>query len=155
MTSEARESFSRWPALLVSLAVVVATLWPMFRDPPRDSFPLSNYPMFSTVRGKPWIHVVVGFDAEGAEYAIPPKKIASAEVMAAAQTVRKAVRRGGATRLCKRVAERVADDPDFAHIELLEVQSRQFDPRTYFVDEDGRVPLKLRRRAKCRLRRSP
>lgn len=125
----------------------------MLRDPPQDSFPLSNYPMFSSVRDTDWIHIVVGFDAEDEEWAIPPGKVGSIEVMQAAETIRKAIRAKRADALCAQVAARVAEDPDYADVLVLEVQSRKFDPRTYFVEADGRQPLKLRRRARCTIER--
>lgn len=145
--------FARVPALLISVVVVAATMWPALRDPPRDSFPLSNYPMFSAVRERPWIHIVVGFDADGNEHRIGPKMIANAEVMQAAQTVSKAVAYKRAGSLCAQVAERVAGSGDYAQVVRLEVQSRQFDPRTYFTTRDGDTPLRQRRRARCEVRR--
>ena len=48
-----------------------------------------------------------------------------------------------------RVATRVAEHPDYGDIVRLEVQSRRFDPRTYFVSESGRVPLRVRVQAQC------
>lgn len=143
----------RAAALVVSVLVIAATLYPALRDPPRDSFPLSTYPMFSSVRVKPWIHVIVGFDANDRERRIPPQMIANAEVMQAAQTVAKAIRRKQAKTLCKRVAARVAESPDYAALVRLEIQSRQFDPRTYFVSEAGRTPLRLRRWTVCEVQR--
>ncbi|PRP90250.1 hypothetical protein ENSA5_66620 [Enhygromyxa salina] len=145
----------RAPALLVSALFVAAAVWPALREPPRDSFPLSNYPMFSTVRDKPWLDVIVGFDAEGEEHEIRPNLVANIEVMQAAQTIRRAVRARRAKLLCARVAERVAADGELGHIVRLEVQRRRFDPRTYFldpeVDPDGATPLAVRRKARCRV----
>lgn len=147
------ERFARASALLFSAVVIAVTIWPALRDPPRDSFPLSTYPMFSTVRNKPSVHVIIGFTQTGDERRIPPKLIANAEVMQAAETVRKAIRRRQAKQLCTRVAERVAQDPEYADVVRLEVQSRQFDPRTYFTSASGRTPLRLRRRAACEVAR--
>ena len=151
--SSADDGFRRWPAMVFSLAVVAATLWPALRDPPVDSFPLSTYPMFSSVRERPWIHVVVGFTASGEVRPIPPGLVANAEVMQAAQTVALAVRRRRAGSLCEEVAGRVADAGAYADVTRLEVQSRQFDPRTYFTEPDGRTPLRQRRRAGCEVPR--
>jgi hypothetical protein len=145
--------FARVPALLISLLVVAATVWPALRDPPRDSFPLSTYPMFSSLRETAWVHVVVGFDADGGEHRVAPKMIANAEVMQAAQTIAKAVRRKQVGGLCAQVAERVGSSGDYAGLVRLEVQSRQFDPRTYFTSADGATPLRLRRRARCEVTR--
>jgi len=139
----------RVPVVLFSALVIAATVSPALRDPPRDSFPLSTYPMFSTVRDRPWVDVVVGFEADGTERRVGPRLVANAEVMQAAQTVSKAIRRKQAKGLCEQVAERVAAEPDYAEVVRLEVQSRQFDPRTYFVEVDGDTPLRVRRRAKC------
>lgn len=145
------EGYARASALLISALFIVATVWPALRDPPRDSFPLSTYPMFSSLRERPWIDVIVGFDAAGNQHRIGPGLVANAEVMQAAQTIRKAIRRKQARSLCEQVAARVANSSDHVEVIRLEVQSRQFDPRSYFVSD--RQPLKLRRRASCEVLR--
>lgn len=144
----------RWLAAVVSLLFVAAVLAPAFRQPQRDSFPLSNYPMFSSVRDKPWVHVVVAFDADDGLHRVAPKLIANAEVMQAAETVRKQIRRGKARQLCRRVAARLAETPGGEQLVRVEVQSRQFDPRAYFVTEDGHEPLRVKRRARCAIEAS-
>ena len=141
-------------ALLVSLAFVAAALWPALRDPPRDSFPLSTYPMFSTHRKTSWIHVIVGFDEAGGQRRIPPTLVANLEVMQAAETIRQAIRRRRADDLCREVAVRVAEDPDFSELTRLEVQSRRFDPLTYFASEAGRIPQAIKLRAGCAVPRA-
>lgn len=145
--------FRRWPAVLVSLVFVGLTVAPALPAEPHDSFPLSTYPMFSIVRKASWIHVVVGFDADGEEYKIPPRFIANLEVMQAAQTIRREVRAKRADALCEEVAARVGDASRFDALVRLEVQSRKFDPHRYFVAEDGREPLRLKRRARCEVTR--
>jgi hypothetical protein len=148
MTRESRE-FRRWPAALFSVAVIGLTLAPGVTR--RDSFPLSNYPMFSTAQPHPWIAVVVARDAEGNQAPIPPRFVANAEVMQAAQTIALAVKRGQAKSLCERVAARIANEPDWQWAVEVQVQSRQFDPLTYFTTAGGREPLRVRRRARCKL----
>lgn len=142
--------FSRALALLVSVVFIALSLWPALRDPPEDSFPLSTYPMFSTVRKTTWLHVVVGYDAAGEEYKIPPPLVANFEVMQAAQTIRKAIRRKRAKQLCEEVAAKVAGRPGYTEVVRLEVQSRLLDPRSYFTP-GGEVPKKIKRRARCEL----
>jgi len=145
--------FRRWPAVLVSLILVGLTVSPALREQPYDSFPLSTYPMFSIVRKISWIHVVVGFDEAGQEYKIAPRYVANFEVMQAAQTIRREIRARRADALCEEVAARVATSSGLAPVVRVEVQSRQFDPARYFVDDDGRVPIRLKRRARCRVPR--
>lgn len=152
-----RDGGWRWRAwaLCVSLGVIAATAWPLSLDPSdsdSDSFPLSTYPMFSSVRKTAWMHVVVGYDAAGVEHKIPPPFVANTEVMQASETIRIAIRKRRAKQLCAHVGERLADlDDDHALAEVVrvEVQSRRFNPKTYFVEPDGAAPLKLRRRATC------
>lgn len=141
------DGFRRWPAALLSAAVIALTLAPGFGE--QDSFPLSNYPMFSSNRAQPWISVVVGIDAQGEQRPIPPRLVANAEVMQAAQTIANAVKRRQAKPLCERVAARIAQEPDWQTAVAVEVQSRQFDPRTYFLSAEGREPLRVRKRARC------
>jgi hypothetical protein len=142
-------SSRRAPALIFSTLVVAATLSPALREPPRDSFPLSSYPMFSSVPKRRWLDVIVGFDAAGNEVKIPPQLVANIEVMQAAETIRLAVRQRRAPQLCSEVAARVAGDPNFAHVVRLEVQRRKFDPLTYFTSPPSERLLDLRRRARC------
>ena len=139
--------FRRWPAALFSVALIALTLAPGFGE--KDSFPLSNYPMFSTAQPYPWIHVVVARDAQGEQRPIPPPLVANAEVMQAAQTIALAVKRKQAKSLCERVAARIADEDEWAFAVEVEVQSRQFDPLTYFTSPEGRKPLKVRKRGRC------
>lgn len=141
--------FRRAPALVFSLLVVAATLSPALREPARDSFPLSTYPMFSYVPKRAWLDVIVGFDAAGHEHRIPPQKVANIEVMQAAETIRLAVRHRRAPQLCAEVAARVAADPDFEHVVRLEVQRRKFDPLAYFGKAPSERLLDLRRRTRC------
>lgn len=143
--------FRRWAAASFSVALLALVLAPLARE--RDSFPLSSYPMFSSVRTKPWISVVVGRDAQGEQRPIPPTLVANAEVMQAAQTIANAVKRKQAEQLCERVATRVASEPAWADVVSIEVQSRQFDPLTYFTSDEGRTPLRVRRRARCEVPR--
>lgn len=154
MSAESAEAapFRRWPASLFCALVLAATASPALREPPRDSFPLSDYPMFSTVREADWLSVVTGRDAEGGEHRIPPGKVANAEVMQAAMTIARSVREGRAPALCREVASRLADDPAYAHVVELRVESRLFDPRTYFLSEEsGRKPPRVRLHASCKV----
>jgi hypothetical protein len=153
-TTEPRADSRRadsWRArpLIFSVLVIAVTLSPALREPPRDSFPLSTYPMFSSVPKRAWLDVIVGFDAAGNLQRIPPPLVANPEVMQAAETIRLAVRHQQAPQLCAEVAARVATDPNFDHVVRLEVQRRKFDPLTYFTTSPSERLLDLRRRASC------
>jgi hypothetical protein len=133
---------------IVSAALTAAVFAPVLRDPPRDSFPLSTYPMFTAPRERVWVHVVVGLDAQGGELRLGPAALATDEVMQASQTVARAVRRGKKARraLCAEVAARV---PELApRIVRVEVRSLQFDSVGYFTRPDE-GPLQSKRRARC------
>jgi hypothetical protein len=71
--------------------------------------------------------------------------------MQAVQTIANAVKRGQAKALCERVAARIAGEPDWQDVVVVEVQSRQFEPLGYYTHPDGRAPRRVRRRAHCRV----
>lgn len=102
-------------ALYVLVAVLVAG--PAFREPPRDDFPLSNYPMFSE-RKDPRVNIqqVVARDEAGQETILPPRFVANEEVMQAAATLRRAMHAGpdALAALCAQIADRVAGSSETA-----------------------------------------
>ena len=99
-------------AALLSLLVIGIVLVPIaenWKASPKDSFPLSYYPMFS--RRRPdvvQITHVVGIDPLGNEYPIPYRYVAPGGMNQVRKQLRKAVRQGVATRLCDKAAGRVA-----------------------------------------------
>lgn len=135
------------------LTLVLCSIWPAFRTPSVDSYPLSTYPMFSQRRGQPWLHRMLALDDSGVGFPLAPKLIANAETLQAAVTVRRAVDGGkGAMKdLCTEVAARVGRDPELAGVRRLQIQAVQYDPIEYFVG--GRVPLATRTLHSCRVRR--
>ena len=140
-------------AILIGLLSLGAMISPVFKEPPRDSFPLSDYPMFSTVREAAFLQVAIGVDAEKSEERLPPAIVASREVMQVAQTLRRAVYQNRSGPLCREIAARVAEDSALAHIERVRIESRLFDPATYFSQPRGDEPIERRRHADCKVRR--
>jgi hypothetical protein len=120
-----------------SVGLLLAVLWPILRDPPRDGFPLSNYPMFSADRRSADAEIghVVGFSREGRHRPVPPALLGTDEIMQAHQTVRVAIRRSYAGDLCRRAAERVRADPAHADLERLEVRTDRYDALAYFAGD--------------------
>lgn len=120
-----------------SVGLMLALFWPITRDPPRDGFPLSNYPMFSHPKEHHNARIphVVGYSREGRHRPVPPELLGSEEIMQAYQTVRVAIRRGHSRDLCRRAAARVAADPDHADLEHLEVRTDVYDAVDYFAGD--------------------
>jgi hypothetical protein len=144
-------------AWLVTGVMLALVLSPLARPAGADSFPWSSYPMFA--HGRPTaitsVHHLVGFTADGARRPISPRLVANDEVLQADATLRRAVRRGkkASVALCRTVAARVADDPDWADIVRLELLTEKFDALAYFAGDTA--PLQPpKKRASCKVKRS-
>nr|PZN25044.1 MAG: hypothetical protein DIU78_11005 [Pseudomonadota bacterium] len=76
-----------------------------------------------------------GIDAEGTRHRLPPRLVATEEVMQAAATVRRAVRSGRAAmgRLCASIADRAARSAEHASLVEIALVEARFDPVAYFV----------------------
>ncbi len=125
--------------LVVLLHTVVAVLvvGPAFRSPPRDDFPLSNYPMFSEKKDpRVTIQQVVARGEGAAEIVLGPAFVANEEVMQAAATIRRAMGAGaaGLETLCTDIAARVSAsrDSELAAVREVLILSRQFHAVKYF-----------------------
>jgi len=100
--------------VLISLALIGATLSALLRDPLDDGFPLSTYPMFAQPRT---IHFTedyaLGIDRKGASRPLPSDTSGSSEVLQAAALYEDAVHGGGRqlAALCTAVARRGAGAP--------------------------------------------
>jgi len=134
---------------LFSVGLLLIVLLPILRDPPRDGFPLSNYPMFSHARDRATAEIVhvVGLSSEGRHRPLGPELLGTAEVMQAHQTVRVAIRRGHARELCRRVAQRVRTEPEHADLHHLEVRTDHYDAIAYFAGD--KRPRQTRVHARC------
>lgn len=128
--------------------MVIATLAPLLRSPPRDSYPLSTYPMFSTHRGRDSaVATAVGLDGNEVRRLSPSLIGGTDEVMLAVQTVAGAVRVDGAETLCVTIAERVATagQPD---VDEVVVRIEHHDPVAFFAG-DRRAPEHVEQLARC------
>lgn len=100
----------------LSLLAVGAVLWPVlqnWRSAPRDSFPLSYYPMFSARRPRrvKVLHVV-GLDAQGRRHSIPYRYYGSGGLNQVRRQLRHILRAGRGEALCREVAARLARRPE-------------------------------------------
>ncbi len=140
----ATEALKAWG---LGLMVLGAVAWPALQDPPKDGFPLSTYPMFSSRRGKPWVHVASGVTAEGELVRLSPRIAAGGpEVMQASATLARAVRRGRAAAICEEIADRAAAEA--LPYGSIRIESKRFDPLTYF-DDPPPGPVAHEVRAEC------
>lgn len=143
-------------AWTVTLVVLAVQLWPLTRGPHYDSFPWSTFPMFA--HGRPdaitRVDQFLAISADKTSRRIPPRLVANDEVLQAAATLRSAIRRGKkATRsLCRQVAARVADDPDFTDAVRLELVTVKYDALAYFAG-DTAPQGKPAVRARCKVPR--
>jgi hypothetical protein len=111
-------------ASVVGAVAVLATLFPLLRDEPHDSFPLSNYPMFTSAQPATTSFVrAVAVADDGSQDGLPPEIAGgTVEVIHANRTLRRAVREGRADEMCEEIAERAAARPDV--VEVLIVSER-------------------------------
>ena len=129
---------------------MVAVLYPLGRVLTRDSFPLSNYPMFThNPKNVTGFQRAIGITADGDEVVLSPELAGgTVEVIHAAQTIATALRQGRADDLCAEIAERVSQSASPA-VEVLVVTDRfdiidglrQDDPRS--VERDVHVTCEV------------
>jgi hypothetical protein len=133
---------ARVAAVMVSLALIGATLEPLARDPYDDSFPLSTYPMFATKRPTlQTFHYALGETRDGRRRTLSPSVIGSGEILQALRIVEHAVGsgRGELAKLCTQIATRVAADADFGDVAAIRIVSGTHDAVEYLArDHVGR-----------------
>jgi hypothetical protein len=123
---------------IVGAAMLIAVTAPLTGLATADSFPVSDYPMFSFKRDTPVASIAhaVGVTAAGDRTTLPPRAVGTDEVIQAFETFRQAVRNGDAAlaALCQDIAARVAAD-GYATIEIT---SDTFDAIEYL--DGARTP---------------
>lgn len=129
--------------LLVGL-VAGAMVWPALRDPPQDSFPLSDYPMFSAGRPDPNLTIThaLGVDEAGAETPLSPMlSSANREVLQSMMSLHLGVHSGPERRAayCREIAERVAADSGQDGTVAVALVTSTYDSVGYF--EGSTEPL--------------
>jgi hypothetical protein len=126
----------------ITIAAVVAVALPGLTDD--DSFPLSNYPMFSYDRGRVTsFDTAVGITEQGEVERLSPRVIAGGyEVIHAAETVSKAILSGDADELCEEIAERASGDYD-----RIEVVTETYDTVRWF--DGDHTPIARELHASC------
>ena len=124
-------------AHLFSLALLGAMLVPALREPPADSFPLSDYPMFSQERASPEmiLEQALAVLPDGRRRPLPSMISAeNHEVLQSMMTIHREVHAGSARAraFCQAIARRVAADEEFRSAVAVEIASSRFDAVAYF-----------------------
>jgi hypothetical protein len=137
-------------AYVVGAVMVALVAWSFTWGAHHDSFPLSNYPMFSFPRHRvePLSSVVVQMPSGEIKRLSSQLISGSSETTLASATVTNAINRGdgGSDELCNAVAHRLEGKPDLAGGEVLVVTER-WDVVDYL--QGGRVPEDRTIHARC------
>lgn len=143
----------RKAALAVAVIVIGLGVVPVVLE--RDSYPVSDLPMFSSPRGRV-TPVVTAVAVAGAgptrrDWRLDPHRLAGTdEVIEAGAVLRRAVASGDAERICVEIAERV-DTAGPEEAERVEVVTEYLDAVDYF---DGRRdPVERILHAECPVER--
>jgi hypothetical protein len=142
---------------LFSLLMIGATLSPIvenWREKPKDSFPLSYYPMFSAKRSENYqANYLVGLDARGNRHLISHKFAGSGGFNQTRRQINKVIREKQADALCRSIADKVAraDKPPYTQIVTVQIVTGSFRFEDYFAG--NKTPLSERVRASCRVGR--
>ncbi len=103
---------ARLPAILLAAATLTCVLLPLSWPASRDSFPLSNYPMFARGRRSATLNATyaVAYDAAGGRHWVPPPLVGNREVLQSRALLERAARGGSVSigALCRSIAARVA-----------------------------------------------
>ena len=146
---------SRPLALLVAIALILATLAPSLRSAPfaDDSYPFSTYPMFARTMTKRAIVFAEG-SGTGNPTRLGPQFVANDEPMQAQRTLNNAAKSGAPAlrSLCARIAERVAKSVPLSGVRRVRIVRALFDPIRYF--EVGAEPEQREVLSQCRVRRA-
>lgn len=140
-------------ALLAAVAFI--TVSPALSRAPKDDFPLSHYPMFSTNKD-PKTAVSQAVAVQGDQVTVlGPRYLGTDEVLQARATLARAVRGGGASAsaLCNEVAARVAKSADLEGATHVEIRTVTHDSLTYF--EGDTKPASMTSHARCAVSGKP
>ena len=135
-------------AVVVSVALLAATLSPLVRDPAEDGFPLSTYPMFAYARPtRVELGYAVGQTATGSRH-LTPSLIGAGEVLQAMSVVETAIYAGKREldRLCHGIAARVAADDHFTDVVAIRIVWATIDAAPYLIEN---TPASEAERAHC------
>jgi hypothetical protein len=151
-------SRSKRMAALASVAMIGAVLWPIqenWRKDPRDSFPLSHYPMFSAKR-KPieTFNYLVGHDEQGKRYLVQHSFASEGGLNSVRRQINRMVKKKRADDVAKKVAKRLAERESGKWSKIVDVSvvTGRYHVDDYFHGRKEPVSEKIR--ASCAVERS-
>lgn len=133
-----------------SVSVVALMLWPVFKDPPRDSFPHSDFPMFAHYRPTEiQLTHTLGVDVSDSRTPLSPHIAAgNGEVLQAMGIIAAAVHEGRADALCKEIGGRLQNRSP-GEYQTIEVVTSHFDTLRYF--DGDKEPIARQVHARCEI----
>jgi hypothetical protein len=148
---------AKWFATGLSVAMLCAVLSPLKENwsaKPRDSFPLSYFPMFSDRRGETYeVTYLVGLDSSQNRRKIKHTYAGTGGFNQVRRQIRNTVRRGGAAELCQAVAARVArvTRGALAEVNQVRVVTGEYRLNAFFAGD--RTPVAEETHAVCNVER--
>lgn len=149
----------KWLAGGINLLMIAAVLRPIaenWRAQPKDSFPLSSYPMFSLKRSKRTrVTYLVGIDARGGRRLLPSTCFGAGGLNQVRRQLNRAVREGRADAVCRSVASGPAlrKGGPFADVVEVQVITGAYRLADYFAGT--KAPASERVHASQPVRRGP
>lgn len=144
-----------------SALMICAVLWPVqqnFRAKPRDSFPLSYFPMFTAKReGQSKVTYMLGITAQGERLLIPYKFAGNGGFNQVRRQINRRVKGGRAAALCQSVAKRLAkkvsqkENHPLAGVVTVQIVTGRYRFAEYFAG--NKTPLSEKVHCSCAVAR--
>lgn len=131
---------------VLASAVVFSPVVQNWREDPRDSFPLSYFPMFSFQRRtEGQVTHLIGCEANGKRVLLPSYYGGAGGMNQIRKQLTKAVRTGHAGDICDLAARGIVhrNDPRFAQVERVELVTSTYQLNDYFSGKN-KQPIRQR-----------
>lgn len=119
-------------------ALILLPIREHWREPPRDSFPFSLYPMFTQIRGKEYnVRHPVLTDIEGRQYNVPYYYAGGGGFNQTRRQISRAIREGKSPQLCQYILAQldVRGFPTDAPIAYISIVTSTYDLEAYYRGE--------------------
>ena len=135
-------NFSKTQALIFSIAALLVVLSPVVQnwvEKPKDSFPLSYYPMFTQKRSQNYgLYYIVGLDTLGIRERIPYKLISTGGFNQVRRQINRARKKEGGLPFLEKTAHTIAKKNSILYGKLtaLELVKGYYSLEGYFLKND-------------------